>query len=160
MRAPLKVIGHWKNLSKDRRLWHPRGFVDPTWKPDDLDLIVHYLKSGFPVDGELGYSFCRFPEGPAYEQMGCMILTDGTWLWPEGLWVYPAMFSVRLPEEFLEHVRAMDYVVPAGMDPYELYSRGFDHSLWKSWCRANFRRPPLLQRVSDWLYLLKRKYHW
>jgi hypothetical protein len=35
--------------------------------------------------------------------MGCRDLTDGTWVWPEGLTHYVRVHHVALPASFLEH---------------------------------------------------------
>ena len=57
----------------------------------------------------LGYAACRFPDGPHGREMGCCDLTDGFWLWPEGLWIYVSRYHVRLPDEFVAHMRAVDF---------------------------------------------------
>jgi hypothetical protein len=39
-------------------------------------------------------------------------LTDGTWIWPSDLAYYVRTYHVVLPDEFLEHMAARDWVVP------------------------------------------------
>ncbi len=80
----------------------------------------------------LGLSYCRFDCGQ--RGLGSADLTDGTWVWPEGLWHYVDVHSVRLPDEFIQHAAASDFEV--------LQSRvtvGLDHdsSFWMEWCRRN-----------------------
>lgn len=101
--------------------------------------VALYLRSGFLESFELGYSFCRIGgdacvkshqshfgspissvdggggEGEAIEEgsiaMGCCTLTDGKYLWPEGLAHYVECHAVRPPSHFVrravENLRAL-----------------------------------------------------
>lgn len=51
----------------------------------------------------MGYSPCRLC---GLASNGNLDLTDGTYIWPEGLAHYVLEHSVRLPDEFIHHVRA------------------------------------------------------
>jgi len=44
--------------------------------------------------------------------MGSSDLTDGTWIWPEGLPIYVEKYNVELPEEFIAHTRCAGFVPP------------------------------------------------
>ena len=158
MSHPLLLIGYWKNLTDSRKLWFPRGFVDPAWHPADFAKIIQYLKSGIGLASYLGHSFCRFPDGPPDSEMGSRELTDGVWAWPEGFAVYVEQFSVRLPEEFVAHMRRHRFIAPANPDMAELESRSLDLSFWISWCKRNYKRPSLTLFIKDWMHLIRKGY--
>src|SRR3954468_8163844 len=100
----LQVIGFWSGAPDSRGCWlHPSVLVTPGFYGEEKGRLVAYLKSGHLISAQLGYSFCRFEGGPPDREMGCRDLTDGTWLWPEGLWVYVDRYDVKLPEEFLTY---------------------------------------------------------
>jgi hypothetical protein len=109
-----QVIGYWR--SEDAwASWCPDPQIlrSPGWvSPADKQQILAYLRSGNEAAYFMGYSFCRIPDGPPAEEMGCRELTDGDWMWPQGLAVYVDLFDVRLPEEFVATMRANDFVVP------------------------------------------------
>lgn len=109
---------------------HPEQFVDKAWgETIAARAVTLYVRSGFLESFELGYSFCRIDgrgggggrggEGDAYARvgcgtrggeynigMGCCTLTDGMFVWPEGLAHYVAVHAVRPPEAFI--ARAME----------------------------------------------------
>jgi hypothetical protein len=64
----------------------------------------------------MGYSFCRFECGIPNNAMGDSDLSDGEWLWPEGLAHYVERHSVRLPDEFIQTMRSHSWQVPAGLE--------------------------------------------
>jgi hypothetical protein len=94
---------------------HPRLFVDSSWEAEDKPKIVKYLRSGVRWNAFMGHSYCRFEGGPPDKEMGSADLTDGVWLWPEGLHVYVERYHVRLPDEFVEHMRRNGFRIPAGL---------------------------------------------
>src|SRR5688572_2501334 len=58
---------------------------------------------GRRVHGLLGYSSCRLRCGVPHSAVGCRDLTDGSWIWPEGLSHYVRVHGVVLTERFVEH---------------------------------------------------------
>jgi len=44
--------------------------------------------------------------------MGSKELTDGVFVWPEGLHHYVSRYNVVLPEEFVEHMKLNNFNVP------------------------------------------------
>lgn len=52
------------------------------------------------------------PDGPDLPGIGSMY-TDGTWIWREDLRYYLATYHVALPDDFVKHIRALDYTAPA-----------------------------------------------
>jgi hypothetical protein len=98
--AEVKLIGYWR--SDDAPQWpDPVEFVDDTWDRIDRSSVAEYLKRGSlsPVL-QAGYSTCRFC-GAAN---GSTELTDGVYLWPEGLSHYVTDHGVRLPYEVVSHI--------------------------------------------------------
>lgn len=146
MRAPeldkLRYVGFW---SMDRRC--RGGLIHPTYlgkgglSPDERAMFIHYLKSGLEVCSWLGFSFCRMPDGPPDQEMGCRDLSDGKWIWPEGLAVYVGQYDIELPEEFVEHARENDFRIPPEVDLPTLKRLALDpeccdESFWRDWCRS------------------------
>ena len=66
--------------------------------------------------------------------MGSRCLTDGTWSWPEGLAHYITVHDVRLPDEFVDHMRDLDWTVPQCDVEFDRDDRDFDG--WIEWGRS------------------------
>ena len=84
----LKLIGYWLEADANRVYPHPRELVDPLWHPDIRERIAEYLLIGSVFNDSWGYSYCRFEDGPPQKEMGTKELTDGVFVWPEGLHIY------------------------------------------------------------------------
>jgi hypothetical protein len=81
----------------------------------DESKIVAYLESGVVFIACPGIE--RDVLSPQHPIIGSgHRLTDGTWFWPDTLSHYVATYHVRLPDEFVDHLRAMAWTVPAGID--------------------------------------------
>jgi hypothetical protein len=120
------------------RLPMPQDVVDPGWEAGRRSEIVAYLKAGHGVASYLGYSFCRLDCGTPEEEMGTKDLSDGTWVWPEGLSHYVEVHAIRLPDEFVETMRENDWCPPkpcCGDD--ELV---YDLDFWTAWGQRTPRR--------------------
>jgi hypothetical protein len=130
----LKIVGYWFREDGGEGLPDPQRLVDKSWEVKDRKRIVGYLKSGVRLRECLGFSYCRFPGGPPSEKMGNADLTDGVWLWPEGLWVYVFRYSVRLPEVFVSHMRTREFVVGA-VDVRAAIGDVIDSVFWREWSR-------------------------
>ena len=130
--GPLIEVGFWADprIERDERP-NPAHLVDDDWGKTAASLAVAlYLRCGFLESFELGYSFCRLgcfaggggdggsgsgsgsgsggggSESRGAESsnlMGCTTLTDGKYVWPEGLAHYVSEHAVRLPEDFVRH---------------------------------------------------------
>jgi hypothetical protein len=132
----LRLVGYW--IEDDGPDWpHPRDLVDPAWEIGDRARIVSYLRDGVRIHEDLGYSHCRFSGGPPDAAMGNAELSDGVWIWPEGLWIYVDQYSVKLPADFVEHMRSNNFAVPTGLDAGELESARMDFDYWRKWSRRN-----------------------
>jgi len=91
-------IGYWEGETPSG-LPHPLAFVDPSWDIEERETLSVYLSRGFIVRAYLGKSVCRVC-GIAN---GALELSDGVFVWPEGLAHYIGEHGVRLPTRFVEH---------------------------------------------------------
>jgi hypothetical protein len=80
----------------------PSEFVDRSWNAAERENVADYLRRGFVARAYMGKSRCRF----CGELIGSLELSDGVFIWPEGLAHYLDVHGVRLPERFLAHVPA------------------------------------------------------
>lgn len=102
-------VGFWadpRDPEDDRP--HPSTFVDKEWgKTVASRVVALYIRSAFLESFELGYSFCRLCESSKGAnrhsiRMGCCTMTDGKYVWPEGLAHYVTVHAVRPPSEFVD----------------------------------------------------------
>jgi len=100
----LRLIGYWGSPA-DARFPDPAALVDSEWDASERDNVASYLQEGLVVRAFMGYSTCRVC---GFAQNGSLELTDGVYAWPQGLAHYVAEHSVRLPQEFIDHVRTME----------------------------------------------------
>ena len=103
---PLVLLGYWAGGTGDNDAWPDASdFVDADWDEEErLDVGV-YLKHGLVARAWMGYSPCRLCDE---RTNGNLDLTDGVYIWPEGLAHYVLDHHVRLPPEFVAHVGARD----------------------------------------------------
>lgn len=93
--------GHYPN---------PTAFVDPSLDEEERDLVVTYLRNGVVARAYMGYAPCRLCDK---RDNGNLELTDGVYLWPQGLAHYVADHSLRLPQEFVHHIDRMEEALSA-----------------------------------------------
>jgi hypothetical protein len=108
----LVLIGYWHGRGAEG--WpDPADFVDHDWDADERDLVADYLTRGFVVRAYMGYSPCRLCEA----NNGALELSDGVYVWPDGLRHYVVDHGVRLPPRFVSHVlRSGEAFETAGRD--------------------------------------------
>lgn len=95
-------IGYWQAETTDA--WPDvNAFIDTSWDADERERVVEHLRHGLLARPYMGFSTCRI----CGERNGSLELTDGTYLWPDGLAHYVETHGVRLPEEFVRHVGQM-----------------------------------------------------
>jgi hypothetical protein len=97
----LTAVGYWRS-DEQPDLPRPEQFVG-TLQEELRDNLSRYLASGVEFADWMGYSHCRFACGTPDRAMGNRDLTDGVWVWPEGLSHYVCVHSVMPPKEFLQH---------------------------------------------------------
>ena len=120
---PLILIGYWSGGYADRG-WPDVGeFVDEDWDEDEGVDVGLYLRNGLVARAWMGFSPCRLCDNATN---GNLDLTDGVYIWPEGLAHYVLDHHVRLPREFIEHVRDRDELT----DEVEV-----DDRWWRSFAR-------------------------
>lgn len=87
-----------------------RNFIADEELPDE-SRIFHYLHSGHLLFAAMGAATDVLGSGEriiASESLR----TDGEWVWREDLPFYLARYHVALPAQFIDRVRAFDYLVP------------------------------------------------
>ena len=84
----------------------------------------------------MGYSWCRFRCGIPDRELGCSEMTDGVWIWPDGLAHYVEVHGVPLPEEVIETMRANSWVPPVELPASADRRWETDSSFWEEWGRS------------------------
>jgi hypothetical protein len=86
------------------------SYVDENPLPDVAE-VLKYLGAGHVLIDFMDIADDVFD--PSEQVMnGSTVLTDGDWLWRRDTAYYLRFHNVRLPDEFLELIRARRYVVP------------------------------------------------
>lgn len=101
--SKVRLIGFWRS-EEDEAKPDPGQFVDPGWDESEKQEVIEFLKKGEIVAAFRGYSWCRF--SCKNNQNGTSDLSDGYYRWPEGLVHYVETHHVKLPEEFIQHVKS------------------------------------------------------
>jgi hypothetical protein len=116
-----KGVGYWGAGEGPglRALPRPQTLVRPRWHVEDRHRIVAYLRSGAVCLASPGLGSCRFTEC-SNGYLGSCDLTDGEWLWPQGLEHYLQVHHVCLPEEFVETMRTNGWQIPPDLDEGEV----------------------------------------
>lgn len=113
----LQRVGYWGEAGSG--LPAPSSLVDEAWDAAERRLVAEHLGRGFVARAYLGYSACRI----CGAQNGSLELTDGAFVWPEGLEHYVTAHAVRLPDAFVEHVHSFTD---------EIESADVDETWWRS----------------------------
>jgi hypothetical protein len=80
----LRAVGLWIQGIADEKYPAPQELVG-AMPAAERAVLVTYLRAGRTHALYLGYSWCRFGCGIRDDWMGNCELTDGTWVWPQGL---------------------------------------------------------------------------
>jgi hypothetical protein len=159
----LKAVGYWITGLQDEKLPAPQELVG-VMPADQRDRLTDYLAAGMTQVSYLGMSWCRFGCGIDFELMGSRDLTDGAWVWPEGLAHYVREHQVVLPDEFTtqalsretpvvvgwidEFARAAQHRRPDKPAELEEPEASVDYTFWHEWC-ASRRSAQTLQRLRE-----------
>jgi hypothetical protein len=99
----LRLIGYWKGNNKNsfggKHYPDPAEMVDENWDKEIKGKVIAYLENGILHSAQRGWSSCRF----CGKSNGSTELTDGVFIWPEGLVHYLKEHQVRLPRMFVQH---------------------------------------------------------
>jgi len=128
----LEVLGYWFQPDAPSELPLPQKLVG-AWDPAQRAHVLTYLRAGTSLVEYPDASFCRFACGE--EAMGTRDLTDGRWVWPEGLAHYVERHDVRLPEVFVAHAVACGGVVAPFRAPKPKFGL-YDKQPWLAWGRS------------------------
>ncbi len=98
----LKAIGYWDDGRK-LGLPNPQDFIDENWDPRMRRLVALYTATTPTLIAWRGYSSCRMCRAI---RNGSACLSDNKYVWPEGFAHYIERHSVKVPDEFVQHVIA------------------------------------------------------
>ena len=129
MGKSLTAVGYWITSLNDDSLFPPQEFVRTSLSAG----VASYLRSGETYEQYRGLSWCRFQCGISLSEMGSRDLTDGTWVWPEGLAHYVESHSVNLPPRFVDHITSSVRTIAKLRSQDDVVELGF----WEAWCRHN-----------------------
>ena len=137
----LHEIGFWHEPQSGRLPADPTRLVRPDWAGPLRPRLIEYLRFGHKLIGYLGSSFCRFQCGAPRARLGLWDLTDGVWIWPEGLAHYLEVHGLALPDAFLAHASQNDFAfsarVLARIPDLAYVQTHRSAALWEQWVRDN-----------------------
>ena len=91
-------VGYWRS-PEEPNLPHPGDFVDASWDAAERRKVIEYLDHAYQIPMfSCGPSWCRMGCAAVPKDIGTQDLTDGVWLFPEGLVHYVRHHAVRPPE--------------------------------------------------------------
>jgi len=96
--------------------------------------LIKYLKNGRWINEYAGTSYCRFEECDE-NSMGNKDLSDGTWIWPEGLHHYVEVHDISLPMDFVKHAQSINWKRIFTYIPFP--ERKLSSKQWIEWCKDN-----------------------
>ena len=135
----LRAVGYWYSdpslrLGDNARFPDPRSLIRPGWLAAEKEQILAYLRSGWTWAHWRGHSYCRFQCGISHSEMGSRCLSDGIWVWPEGLPHYVEQHDVYLPYEFIRTMRRRGWKIPPKKEPPTRRSYGEPtYAYWIEW---------------------------
>jgi len=124
----MNIIGYWIRNLFDEDYIHP-GEVSNRLDSDIAEQICTYLDNGVIFEKYRGHSWCRFSCGIDGINMGSCELTDGTWIWPEGLRHYVEVHHTLLPDQFIESALGKSVSLKVPLQPNDTF--------WRNWCDEN-----------------------
>jgi hypothetical protein len=126
----MPIIGYWITSLGDEQFLAPQE-VAGKLDSEIIEKVVAYLRDGKLYAQYRGISWCRFVHRCSERHVGSSELTDGYWIWPEGLIHYVQVHKVALPEEFLADALNETTIRRKGSDPDP------DLGFWLNWCNQN-----------------------
>jgi hypothetical protein len=118
-----RLIGYW--YSEDAPSWpDPRRFVDEKQDEENRGKVIDFLQGGAVSAVSGGIEQCRLC-GHCFR--GSMAQSDGYYCWVSPLVHYIEAHSVRLPDEFIQHVLERKPALP----PPE-FGTSVDADWWRS----------------------------
>lgn len=133
-RSRLLPVGYWRSREQPE-LPDPAAHVDAAWEQEERQAALVYLQSAPACMRFLGYSTCRLC-GQSGAELGDSDLTDGTWIWPQGLAHYLSQHALRPPEPFLAHLRQRRFRLATPLLPPETTLARLDPFLVRNMLRS------------------------
>jgi hypothetical protein len=127
----LEIVGYWFHELAPDDLPLPQRLVR-RWRANDRVLVLAYLRGGCTLVRYRAAARCRF--AGCAQDVGRRDLTDGVFVWPEGLAHHVECHGVRLPAHVVAHVRTRRGVVPRFVLP-ALRAGLHDAGPWRRWAR-------------------------
>lgn len=137
----LRLIGYWKGSLRDEYPFPQE--LTAKYVSGGADKLAEYLESGALFARHRGHSWCRFG---CSEPNGSAELTDGKWVWPEGLAHYLRRHPIALPSEFVRDATATDRSGRVSRS-LPVPKPGVDRSYWTNWARSY--RVPAVEMLLD-----------
>lgn len=140
----LIAIGYWREEEGSGASFpEPQMLKTDAYSPATREAIGRYLDSGAVFMEYLGFSFCRFRCGIPDTALGTADLSDGHWVWPQGLSHYVREHQLRLPEEFVQFMADGDWMRPGPLSLPSLIPLPdggtripVTHEFWIQWSQA------------------------
>jgi hypothetical protein len=126
------MVGYWFHELAPDDLPLPQRLVRKR-SATERDLLLPYLHGGRTLVRYRAAARCRFAD--CARDVGHRELTDGVFVWPEGLAHYVAEHGVRLPAHAVAHMRRRRGVVPPLVLP-ALREALYDARPWCRWARS------------------------
>ena len=120
---------------------HPNRLIEVLGHCSYDQRVLAYVDGGIEVAVCMGYSTCRCCD-IADEEMGSRDLTDGTWVWPEGLSHYLRVHKLPLPNAFLQTMHENCHAVPILQQRERQggWTTDYDFTFWHTWTAAVYTR--------------------
>jgi hypothetical protein len=111
-RMPIKVAGSFRELSHGIEDCGSLAAAVSDHPSQDEDRIIEYLNNG--VTSAVAPCIVSDVLQPSSEIFigPLTTLTDGVWEWPSDLAYYVEKYHVRLPKEFVAHMREAGWQIP------------------------------------------------
>ncbi len=135
----LEVLGWWFRPLAPTTLPRPQLLVSGQ-DSAEVAMVARYLRAGSTIVAYPEPSFCRFDCGEV--DMGSRDLTDGTFVWPDGLVHYVERHGVRLPGHFVAHALARNGTIAPFRPPKAAFGL-YDAGPWQRWSREQRACPDL-----------------
>jgi hypothetical protein len=135
----LTVLGWWFRPDAPSEMPLPQRLVGG-WHADARAATLRYLRAGTALMNYPDASFCRFECGVG--ELGRADLTDGRYVWPDGLAHYVEQHDVRLPDDFVARAVAAGGEIAPFRAPKPRFGL-YDPSAWLLWARTQGACLPL-----------------
>ncbi len=138
----LRAIGYWRErgreLTDDAWRADPKVILAAIGPSSPAPFLLSYLREGHEFEVWRGWSWCRLECDAPGEVMGHSDLTDGKWIWPQGLVHYIEAHALALPDEFVADARRCGGKVPPlpralEVTPHQLKRATVDPTFWNDW---------------------------